>query len=111
MTNDIKDLLKGTQIASGYALQSEQAIDARFSVPKYEDIQILIDAHAAYPGLIIYVQENTKTYQIHKNENEYSIKEFGLSDDAKTALKEEFLNYFLDQEFTIDANEIKSSNE
>ena len=47
MANTIKDLLKGTQIASGYSLQSEQAIDARFSVPKYEDIQTLINAHAA----------------------------------------------------------------
>ena len=104
MANTIQDLLKGTQIASGYSLQSEQAIDARFSVPKYEDIQTLINAHAAYPGLIIYVQESTKTYQIHRNGDTYSIKEFGLSDDAKSALKEEFLTFFLEHEFEIDAN-------
>lgn len=105
MANTIEDLLKGTQIASGYSLQSEQAIDARFSVPKYEDIQTLIDGHAAYPGLIIYVQESTKSYQIHQGKDSYEIKEFGLSDDAKKDLKEEFLKFFLSQDFVIDAND------
>jgi hypothetical protein len=85
---------------AGFTFNAESPIDDRYAVEKFSDLEQL----NAYEGLLVYVKENTKTYQARKIGNSYTFVEFGLSDDAKAALKEEFLTFFLEHEFEIDAN-------
>lgn len=86
---------------AGFTFNAENPIDDRVAVETVNDLNTLV----VYEGLLIYVKENGKTYQAKKVSNTYIFEEFGLSNDAKEVLKQEFLEFFLSQDFVIDAND------
>ena len=53
--------VKGITVASGFKLQAETPLDARFTVDSIADRDELVTINAAYPGLIVYVK-NDKSY-------------------------------------------------
>lgn len=55
---------KGISVASGFKLQAEAPIDARFQVKTIEERDELVTIKAAYPGLTVYVTD-TKTLYVY----------------------------------------------
>lgn len=55
---------KGITVASGFKLQAEAPIDARFQVKTVEERNELVTIKAAYPGLTVYVTD-TKTLYVY----------------------------------------------
>lgn len=55
---------KGITVASGFKLQAEAPIDARFQVKTIEERNELVTIKAAYPGLTVYVTD-TKTLYVY----------------------------------------------
>lgn len=54
---------KGITVASGFKLQAQSPIDARFSVDTIAERDELVTIKAAYPGLQVYVAAEKKTYR------------------------------------------------
>ena len=55
---------EGVQLGtSHFDLQAQKPLDSRTRVPKFAGLQALIDGKAAYDGMIVYVEDNQKTYQ------------------------------------------------
>lgn len=54
---------KGIAVASGFKLQAQSPIDARFVVDTIADRDELVTANAAYEGLNVYVTATKKEYQ------------------------------------------------
>lgn len=55
---------KGISVASGFKLQAQAPIDARFQVKTIEERDELVTIKAAYPGLTVYVTD-TKTMYVY----------------------------------------------
>lgn len=55
---------EGVQLGtSHFDLQAQKPLDSRARVATYAGLQALIDGKAAYDGMIVYVEEDQKTYQ------------------------------------------------
>lgn len=54
---------KGTALMSGFDYQSSSPLDSRQTVPSYSGLDALVNANAVYTGMIVYVEEDKKTYQ------------------------------------------------
>lgn len=52
----------GIKVASGFKLQSATPLDARANVGTLVDRDELVTLNAVYPGLIVYVEENSTLY-------------------------------------------------
>ena len=55
---------KGISVASGFKLQAQAPIDARFQVKTIQERDELVSIKAAYPGLTVYVTD-TKTMYVY----------------------------------------------
>lgn len=53
---------KGIGVASGFKLQAEAPIDARFTVTAKADLDELVTIHSAYKGLEVYCEEDGEYY-------------------------------------------------
>lgn len=56
---------KGIAMAGGFKLQAEVPLDARQQVDAYADLAELVNIHAAYEGLTVYVVADKKSYEYH----------------------------------------------
>ena len=53
----------GIVLAGGFDLQAKAPLDSRQSVPSLAGLTALINGNACYEGMIVYVEEDKKTYQ------------------------------------------------
>jgi hypothetical protein len=53
----------GTGLLNGFDLQAKAPLDSRQTVPLKAGLNALITGNAAYEGMIVYCEEDKKTYQ------------------------------------------------
>lgn len=59
---------KGIIVSGGFDLQAKVPLDSRARVPNYAGLGSLVENNAVYEGIMVYVEENKKTYQYIENE-------------------------------------------
>lgn len=66
---------KGIGIATGFDLGAQKPLDSRYTVATIEERDAHVEGNRAYKGMLVYVEEDNKTYQYIAN----SWKEFGFN--------------------------------
>ena len=80
----------GITVAGGFDLQAKAPLDSRQTVPVYAGLATLVAGNACYEGMIVYCEEDKKTYQYQctsiSGEGDEAVRncefvEFGFSSD------------------------------
>ena len=85
---DTKDLVfgKGIGVAAGFDLGAQKPLDSRATVATIADRDAHVTNNRAYPGMLVYVCEDEKTYQYTYNTDGNLIwVEFGFNNDKLQA--------------------------
>lgn len=68
---------KGIQLAGGFDLGAKSPLDSRLIVKTLEERDLHVTSNRAYEGMLVYVDENKKTYQLVDN----TWVEFGFNEE------------------------------
>ena len=68
---------KGITVASGFDLGAKAPLDSRLTVKTIEERNAHVTGNRAYEGMLVYVEEDKKTYQLIDN----SWEEFGFNEE------------------------------
>jgi hypothetical protein len=71
----------GISLGTNFELLSEKPLDSRLVVPSLAGLQNYIDNAAAYEGMIVYVSDVKKHYEVKVIEGALSYREFGLTSE------------------------------
>lgn len=69
----------GITLVSGFDYAAKAPLDSRAVVATEAGLAALVNGSAAYEGMLVYVEENQKTYQYTKVNDELTWKEFGFN--------------------------------
>ena len=81
---------KGIGLAAGFDLGAQKPLDSRLAVNTMAERDAHVENNRAYEGMLVYVAETSKTYQLVKGEEEGQLvwQEFGITDDFNSSILE-----------------------
>lgn len=91
MSIENTNLGSGTKLFTGFDYTAKAPIDSRLTVPSSAGLQALLDIPAVYPGMLVYVESDEKTYQARPdNSGNLTFTEFlsnyATKDDVSAAI-------------------------